>query len=67
MRWNPIAGRNRHAVPALLGAALLAFGPLALQACADRNESKVDEAVEELKDEAEDAKEEIEDEIDDAT
>jgi hypothetical protein len=70
MKLDPfVARRDRmaRAVLTLLGAVLLAIGPLTLQACAERDRSKVDEAVEELKDEAEDAKEEIEDEVDDHT
>ena len=60
---------SRPVRPALtfLAAALMGFGSLALQACTERDRSKADEAVEELKDEAEDAKEEIEDEVDDHT
>ena len=70
MKLDPFAVRSARiarSLLTLLGAAVLAFAPLALQACADRDRSKVDEAAEELKDEAEDAKEELEDEVDDAT
>jgi hypothetical protein len=60
---------SRPLRPALtfLAAIALGLGSTALQACADRDRNKVDEAVEELKDEAEDAKEEVEDEVDDRT
>ena len=61
--------RTRPVRPALtfLAAVLLGLGSLALQACAERDRNKVDEAVEEMKDEADDAKEEVQDEVDDAT
>jgi hypothetical protein len=60
---------SRPIRPALtfLAAIALGLGGLTLQACAERDRSKADEAVEELKDEADDAKEEIQDEVDDHT